>query len=96
MSAPLAGALLEALLEALGPDELAELARRLAPYLPQQAPAAEDGWLSTREAATYIGITANALHKHTAARTIPFEQEVPGGRCWFRRRDLDAWREGGR
>jgi excisionase family DNA binding protein len=85
--------LASAVLDALGPDELVELARRLAPYLP--APTthlAPDGWLTTKQAADYLGMTANALHKLTAARTIPFEQDAPGGKCWFRCSDLDAWR----
>ena len=29
----------------------------------------------------------------TAERRIPFSQDRPGARCWFRRSDLDRWRE---
>jgi excisionase family DNA binding protein len=82
------------LLDELGPDDLAELAQRLAPYLPTAPAPAPDRWLSTQDAADYLGITANALHKLTARRAIPFEQEKPGAKCWFRRADLDAWRTG--
>lgn len=54
-------------------------------------------WMDTRDAAAYLGTTPNALHKLTSARTVPFEQDGPGAKCWFTRRDLDAWRrDGGR
>ena len=84
-------ALARALLDDLDDDALTHLAARLAPFLPA-ATRVEDGWLDTAGAATYLGITRNALHKATAARAIPFEQASHGGKCWFRRADLDAWR----
>ena len=83
--------LARALLDELGPGDLAELAQRLAPYL--GAPKApEDRWLDSKAAAEHLGISLHALHRRTSARTIPFSQERPGGRCYFRRSDLDAWR----
>lgn len=87
MSADLA----RALIAELDDQALAELARRLAPHLPAPA-SADDRWLDSRQAAAYLGITKNALHKLTAAKAIRFEQSAPGGKCWFRRADLDAWR----
>lgn len=54
----------------------------------------DEGWLNTQQAAKYLGTTPNALHKATAARTLRFVQNCPGGRCYFRREDLDAWRRG--
>ena len=65
----------------------------MAPHLPASEPA-EDGWLSTREAADYLGISTNALHKLTASRVIRFEQDEPGGKCWFKRSEFDAFRRG--
>lgn len=57
-------------------------------------PAADgDGWLGAAEAATFLGVSVNALHKLTARRALPFAQDVPGGKLYFRRRDLNAWRE---
>jgi excisionase family DNA binding protein len=85
-------ALARALLADLDQDDLRELAERLAPYLPTPTPPAEDRWLTTREAAEYLGMTSNALHKLTAERSIPFTQDAPGARCYFKRSDLDAWR----
>jgi excisionase family DNA binding protein len=82
-------AALEALIARLPDSALDALAQRLASRLTVGAP---DRWLSTHEAAAYLGITANALHKLTARRAIEFEQAKPGAKCWFRKSDLDAWR----
>ena len=84
-------ALARALLDDLEPDDLAELARRLAPFLPAP-PVEAGGWLTTAQAAEHLGISVHALHRLTAARTVPFHQDGPGARCFFRRSDLDAWR----
>lgn len=60
------------------------------------APAEPDRWLSTREAAEYAGTSTNAPHKAMAAREVYFEQDTPGGKAWFKRADIDAWRRGER
>ena len=76
---------------------LRHLAELLAPYLPEPTATGEaDRWMSTREAAEYAGTTPNALHKAMAAREIHFEQDTPGGKAWFKRADIDAWRRGDR
>jgi len=76
---------------------LRRLAELLSPYLPVVSVAGEvDRWLNTREAAEYAGTTANALHKAMAAREVRFEQDTPGGKAWFKRADIDAWRRGER
>jgi hypothetical protein len=78
-------------------DGLRRLADLLAPYLPAPAaPSDPDRWMSSREAAEYAGTTRHALHKAMAAREVHFEQDTPGGRAWFRRADIDAWRRGER
>jgi hypothetical protein len=78
-------------------DGLRRLAELLVPYLPALAATAEpDQWLCTREAAAYAGTTPSALHKAMAAREIHFEQDTPGGKGWFKRADVDAWRRGER
>lgn len=81
-----------ALVLSLDEESLRLLASRLQPYLHQEDRPAERVWLSTAEAAEHLGITVHALHKHTSARTVPFEQTVPGAKCWFDRAELDAWR----
>ena len=76
---------------------LRALAQLLAPYLPAPvAPPEPDRWLTTREAAEYAGASTSSLHKAMAAREIHFEQDVRGGRAWFKRADVDAWRRGER
>ncbi|MFN8204578.1 MAG: helix-turn-helix domain-containing protein [Solirubrobacteraceae bacterium] len=80
------------------PDEEIErvVARAVARVLDERAPA-DDGWLASGQAAAYLGLpSTNALHKLTAARKIAFEQDKRGGKCWFRRSDLDAYRRGER
>jgi len=76
-------------------DRLAEL---LGPRLQRRLGSAEprdDGWLDSRRAAAYLGLTPAALYRRTAERTVPFEQSVPGGKLWFRRDLLDQWRARG-
>ena len=89
--------LVDALLDAASDQTLMRLAERLAPFLPrvEDRPAvSHDSWLSTANAAKHLDITVNALHKLTAARVIDFEQSASGGKCWFKRSALDAYRRG--
>lgn len=97
---PLAAALLAELRS--DPDALRELATALAPFAQTPAPE-EDGWLDARAASEYLGLPLSgpgrrphALHKLTAAREIAFEQDCTGGRLYFRRSALDAYRRGER
>ncbi len=76
-------------------DALADaVASRVVDRLREHLAAEDDGWMTTREAADYLGISVNSLHKLTAARAIPFGQMGERGRCYFKRPDLDAWRAG--
>ena len=79
--------LARALISELGPEELAELASRLAPYI-----RAHDGWLSAREAAEYAGCSIHALRHAMSRGEVEFEQQVAGGKAWFTRASLDNWR----
>ena len=77
--------LIDLVLNELDDDALEQLAGMLAPWSARRVTATSpsiDRWLDTRRAAEYLGITVNALHKQTAARSIPFEQDCPGGKCW--------------
>jgi excisionase family DNA binding protein len=85
-------ALAKALLDDLEPADLAQLAERLAPYLAPAPAPADDGWLTTKQAAAYLGVSVNSLHRATAERRIPFSQDAPNARCFFKRSDLDEWR----
>jgi excisionase family DNA binding protein len=76
---------------ALDPATIDALAEAIVARLPERP--SDSGWLCTSEAASYLGITAEALHKLTSARCLAFSQQSTGGRCYFRREDLDAYRE---
>jgi len=80
-----------ALLAELTEDDLAQLALRLAPYLPDRTPD-RDVWLNTTDAAEYLGLSRHGLHRLTADRAIPVSQDGPGARCYYRRSDLDRYR----
>ncbi len=74
-------------------DALADaVAARVVDRLREHLAAEDDGWMATREAAAYLGISVNTLHKLTAGRQIPFEQASRGARCYFKRAALDVWR----
>lgn len=94
-------ALARAIVLALDADALNLLADRLAPRLQarvirdQGLGDVEDEWLDSKRAAAYLGLSLDAIHKKTAARSIPFEQDGPGCKCWFRRSEVDLWRSDG-
>lgn len=75
------------LLDQFEPDDLAELAERLRPYL-----GGRDGWLGTRDAAAYAGCTVPALRYAMQRGEVDFEQRVAGGKTYFQRSALDRWR----
>jgi hypothetical protein len=89
----LGGSVASAVIADLDAADLAELARLLG-LAEAAADTDDDRWLNSGDAAAYLGITANALHKLTAARALPFEQEAPGCKCYFRKAALDAYRRG--
>lgn len=85
------------------PDAVEAFAERLAPRVATHVAALllaaktqPDGWLDSKGAAAYLGISKAALHRHTAERTIPFEQDGPGCKLFFKRSKLDVWRRGER
>jgi len=54
-----------------------------------------DRWLSTKEAAAYLGMHPDSLRRLASAKQIPYEQDGPGCLLHFRLSDIDAWRESG-
>ena len=52
-------------------------------------------WLDSRGAAEYLGLHPDTVRKLAAERAIPAEQDGPGCKLFFLRRDLDEWRRGG-
>jgi excisionase family DNA binding protein len=73
------------------PPELVELIARRAAELVETRPS-DDGWMDARAAADYLALPRSTLHKLTAAREIPFSQDGSGGKLYFKRSALDAWR----
>jgi hypothetical protein len=87
--------LIDVVFAELDDDALDQLAAMLAPRLNSRLTSTAppvDSWLDSTQAAAYLAISRTALHKQTAARAIPFEQDRPGAKCWFKRSELDAWR----
>lgn len=82
--------IVDALIAELDDQALAQLAEKLRPYL-----AGDDGWLGTRDAATYAGCSLNSLRHAMANGEVEFTQHVSGGKAWFKRSALDRWRNGG-
>lgn len=71
-------------------DRIADrVAVRLQP-IPEQ-----DAWLDLSDAAEYLRLHPDTLRKRAKAGLIPFEQDAPRCRLFFRRTDLDAWRHVG-
>ena len=74
--------------------QLADLvAAKVADRLSRPQTNAADGWMDTRRAAEYLGIHRDSLRRLAAERTIPAEQAGAGCKLFFRRSDLDAWRD---
>lgn len=77
-------------------DRIADaLAPKLAQLLERSSttnPANE--WMDARQAAAYLGFNdVNALDKLTGTGAIAYSQDAPACKRWFRRRDLDEYRE---
>ncbi len=86
-----------ALIASLESEDLDALAEALAPRLAGRlAEQGGDEWFDSKRAADYLGWTLDALHKRTGNRTIPFYQERPNAKCWFRKSELDAYRAPGK
>jgi excisionase family DNA binding protein len=77
---------------------ISQLAERVAARIAEQGTRTTDRgaeWLDSRHAAEYLGVHRDTLRKLAAERAIPSEQDGPGCKLFFRRSDLDAWRQGG-
>jgi excisionase family DNA binding protein len=48
-------------------------------------------WMNVDTAAGYLDCAKERIRKLVARRDIPFHQEAPGCRIFFRRQELDAW-----
>ena len=78
----------------LGDDALEALADAVAHRLAERQAPAADGWMDTRAAADHLGLSTHALYRLVARREIPYSQDGPGAKCYFKRSALDAWQAG--
>ena len=73
----------------------AALATGLAEALAPHAGHEDDGWMTTAEAARYLGLSAEALQKLAARGEVPNVQSGPRCKRWFRKSAVDRWRDDG-
>ncbi len=83
------------------PDDLVErIAQRLAAAVLQELGAgatrgSPERWLDTQRAADYLGLHRDTVRKLAAAAKLPYEQDRPGAKLYFRQSALDGWRASG-
>jgi excisionase family DNA binding protein len=83
-------------LPTLPPDLLDRLADQVAERVIERLGSGQhDAWLDTQQAATYLGCHPDTLRKLSAKGAIPYEQERPHAKLYFRRSELDRWRTNG-
>jgi len=74
-------------------SDIEAIALRVASLLDDgQAARSEDRWMTTAEATTHLGVSLHSMRNLIARRAIPYSQERPGARLYFRASDLDRWR----
>ena len=78
------GALIRRLREELRSELLEELRA-------ERATAPWPEWMSVEMAARYLDFSEERVRKLKESRRIPFHQEGPGCRVFFRRTELDEW-----
>ncbi len=77
----------------LDDDQVGAIASRVAEILrgTDPAPGNQPRYLTTEQAATYLGTTVGRIEKLVQQRRIPYVQEAVGCRLFFDRVDLDTW-----
>ena len=86
--------LIDALINRLA-DCVAERLAAAASLSALRGPTGGDEWFDSRHAAEYLGVHRDTLRKLAAERAIPSEQDGPNCKLYFRRSDLDSWRQSG-
>jgi hypothetical protein len=79
----------------LDPDDLERLGDLVAERILARVEVVEatrDHWMDPRRRPIISRSRAPGSTSFCAARTVPFEQDKPGGKRWFKADDLDAWR----
>ncbi len=78
----------------LSDEDVERIAQRVAFLVERQRTQqkTEDPWLNIRQAADHLGMTVHALRHRVARRAVPYVQEAPNSKIYFRTSELDAWR----
>src|SRR3954447_23897557 len=75
---------------ALDDDDVQRIALAVADLVVARLPASESSpWMTSGEAAEYLRVSLDALHRLTGAGAIPHVKQ--GGRCLFNRAELNEW-----
>lgn len=82
-------------LEALVDKLVARVATAVVEHLGRASSDNSAEWLDSRSAAEYLGVHRDTLRKLAAERAIPVHQDGRGCKLFFRRTDLDEWRDRG-
>ena len=82
-------------LEALVDKLAARVAAAVVEHLGRASSDHSAEWLDSRSAAEYLGVHRDTLRKLAAERAIPVHQDGRGCKLFFRRSDLDEWRDRG-
>jgi hypothetical protein len=75
-------------------EDVEAIARRVVELLREELreQRSEDPWLHSRQAADHLGISLHALRHLVARQAVPYVQDRPGSKIFFRASQLDAWR----
>ena len=82
-------------LEALVDKLVARVAAAVVEHLGRASNDDAAEWLDSRSAAEYLGVHRDTLRKLAAERAIPVHQDGRGCKLFFRRTDLNEWRDRG-
>jgi excisionase family DNA binding protein len=82
-------------LEALVDKLVARVAAAVVEHLGRASSDDSAEWLDSRGAAEYLGVHRDTLRKLAAEQAIPVHQDGRGCKLFFRRSDLDEWRDKG-
>jgi excisionase family DNA binding protein len=77
----------------LPPEAVEEIAARVVEIVLEKVRVDRENWpewMSVETAARYLDVSPERVRKLQSRREIPFHQEGPGCRVFFRRSDLDG------
>jgi excisionase family DNA binding protein len=73
----------------------ARVADQITARLAASSESSADQWLDSRGAANYLGISRDTVRRLAAEGSLPTEQAGTNCKLYFRRSDLDCWRQSG-